>query len=297
MAERIALYLILALLASFLLALGLLMMKSCARRLPAAHGRGIVRALIRWLRDPVWVTALVIQALGYGLSVVAMAGAPVSLVSVMMQGGIALFVIFAVIFLHERAQPIEWLGISAIIIAIVILALSLSSGAAEGGVDDAMMTALSGASLVAILAAYSSERLRHNGIAAALTSGIFFGLSSIYTKALTYSFAGTTIEGLAFRLLESPYLYLVVVTNILGLILLQNSFHAARGLIVMPISSALSNILPIIGGLLVFGESLPAEPFDAGMRAGAFALTIVGSALLAATREPGKLPAKAEAMS
>ena len=43
------------------------------------------------------------ECAGYALSVVALAGAPVSLVAVMMQGGIALFVLFAIRFLGERA--------------------------------------------------------------------------------------------------------------------------------------------------------------------------------------------------
>jgi hypothetical protein len=41
-------------------------------------------------------------------------------------------------------------------------------------------------------------------------------------------------------------------------------------------------VIPIMGGIAVFGERLPGEPFAAAMRAGAFALTIAASAALAA---------------
>ena len=53
----------------------------------------------------------------------------------------------------------------------------------------------------------------------------------------------------------------------------------------MPLSSACSNIVPIAGGMIVFGESLPADPIAAALRLGAFAMTIFASAMLASTDE------------
>jgi hypothetical protein len=53
----------------------------------------------------------------------------------------------------------------------------------------------------------------------------------------------------------------------------------------MPLSSALSNIVPIAGGIVVFGEGLPPEPTAATMRIAAFILTVLGSALLANAQE------------
>ena len=85
------------------MALGLLMMKTRAGALPEARAGSLLRALAAWMRDPVWLAALAIQATGYALYIVALADAPVSMVAVMMQGGIALFVVFAATFLHERA--------------------------------------------------------------------------------------------------------------------------------------------------------------------------------------------------
>ncbi len=53
----------------------------------------------------------------------------------------------------------------------------------------------------------------------------------------------------------------------------------------MPLSSALSNLVPIFGGIVAFGERLPETTPAAAMRVGAFALTIASGALLSATRE------------
>jgi hypothetical protein len=68
--------------------------------------------------------------------------------------------------------------------------------------------------------------------------------------------------------------------------MLQNSFHSARAIIAMPLSGALSNIVPIVGGMLVFGERLPSGSIAAAMRIGAFVLTVAAGAMLAGSREP-----------
>jgi hypothetical protein len=72
--------------------------------------------------------------------------------------------------------------------------------------------------------------------------------------------------------------YGVIVGNIVGMVALQNSFSSARGIIAMPLSSALSNIVPIVGGMTAFGERLPIESTAATMRVAAFILTVFGSA-------------------
>ena len=59
--------------------------------------------MIAWVRDPVWIGGLAVQAAGYALYMAALARAPVSMMAVAMQGGIALFVVLAVVFLGERA--------------------------------------------------------------------------------------------------------------------------------------------------------------------------------------------------
>jgi hypothetical protein len=89
----------------------------------------------------------------------------------------------------------------------------------------------------------------------------------------------------------NPYAYGMIVANIVGMVMLQNSFHSARAIIAMPLSGALSNIVPIAGGMIVFGERLPSDSTAAAMRIGAFVLTIAAGALLAGSREP--LPVEA----
>jgi len=285
MADRTPLFLALGIVASVLLALGLVMMKSRGKALPPATGRGIGRAIRGWLRDPVWLGGLGVQLVGYALYVIALSGSPVSLLAVMMQGGIAVFVVITVIFLHERASGREWLGIGGVVAAMILLSLSLRGGAAASAANSYTLGATSIGALGLAIAPFANSRLRAGGLASALASGVAFGLGSLYAKAVTEIFAPAASQPIATALLTDPWLYLAIVANLSGLVLLQNSFHWARGIIAMPLSSACSNLVPIVGGILAFGERIPAAGAPATMRVAAFALTILSGGLLATGRE------------
>jgi uncharacterized membrane protein len=273
----------LGLVASLLLAFGLMMMKVRAGALPMARGRGILGAVVAWIRDPIWIGGLMVQAAGYALYMVALVGTPVSMMAVAMQGGVALFVVLSVAFLGERARLWEWLGIGAVVVAALMLTGSLDADAAENLLQTDALALASVAAVAIILALLLARGLRQNGAATAIASGIALGFASLYTKPLADRLGGAPdLAALAEVLLASPYTYLTIVTNVAGLVMLQNSFAMGRGIIAMPLSSAISNVIPIAGGIAVFGERLPGEPFAAAMRAGAFALTIVASAALAA---------------
>ncbi len=278
----LALKLTLGLIASLMLAAGLTMMKARADALPIARWRGMLRAILAWLCDPVWLGGLAVQMAGYALYMVAQAGAPVSMMAVAMQGGVAFFALLAVTLLGERARIWEWIGIGVFVAAALMLAGSLGAGAAQSPPDvmRLLLSSLTGTAIASLL--LLTPRLRQNGAAVAIASGIALGFATLYAKPLADRLAGAAdLSALARSLLVSPYCYLTIAANVAGLVMLQNSFAMARGIIAMPLSSAMSNVVPIIGGMAIFGEGLPHDSSAAAMRLGAFALTIVTSAALA----------------
>jgi len=277
-------YLVLAVLASTMMALGLLMMKSRATVLPDARGTRVIRGVLAWLRDPMWAGGMSVQIAGWAMYVIAVSQAPVSMVAVMMQGGIALFVIFSVVVLGERARPAEWAGIIAIVVGMILLSMSLSAGASQGGIDGRVVIALSLVLAMVAAGSFTRPRLAQNGTAQAIGSGVAFGLASIYTKAITDAFEASSAQ-LALRIITDPWVYAMVAANLAGMVMLQNSFHQARGIITMPLSGALSNLVPIAGGMLAFGERLPSDSVAAAMRVAAFILTIAASTTLAVSEE------------
>jgi uncharacterized membrane protein len=282
--------LLIGLAASVMLAAGLAMMKSRAEVLPAAQGIAILRTIFRWIRDLVWAGGLVLQTAGYVLYFAALAEAPVSLVAVMMQGGIAVFVIIAIVFLHERANLAEAAGITGIIVAIVLLALSLESAPFHGQLNSFALAAFSVVILLGAAILCLANGLRRNGAAPAIASGVAFGLGSLYTKALADIFMAHSGYAIATQTATSPWLYLMIASNFGGLVLLQNSFHWARGIIAMPLSSGISNLVPIVGGIIAFDESLPPDSISAALRIAAFTLTILASVLVAGAEITQSIP-------
>ncbi|HKN14240.1 MAG TPA: hypothetical protein VJX68_13700 [Candidatus Binatus sp.] len=277
--------LIFAVVASLLMALGLLMMKSRSSDLPMAAGANTIGAIVAWIRDPMWIGGLGVQTAGWACYVIAVSRAPVSMVAVMGQGGIALFVIASVLILGERASSREWVGIGAIVFGMVMLTLSLGGKEFEGKLESATMVTFAAVLTLAGLAPMAVARMNASGTAAAILSGVAFGLGALFTKAMTEAISAGDTASVAIRIVSSPYVYCTVAANIAGIVMLQNSFHSARAIIAMPLSGALSNIVPIIGGMIVFGERLPAGSIPAAMRVSAFILTIAAGALLAGSRQ------------
>jgi uncharacterized membrane protein len=278
-------YLSFAIVASLLMSLGLLMMKSRSAHLPMAVGAKTIGAVVAWLRDPMWIGGLGVQTAGWAFYLIAVTRAPVSMVAVMGQGGIALFVIASVVILGERASQREWIGIGAIVLGMLMLTLSLNGGEIEGKFEPATLLTFSALLSLAGLVPMAVARMNASGAAAAILSGVAFGLGALFTKAMTFEFAAGDAVLIALQIVSNPYVYCMIAANIAGIVLLQNSFHSARAIIAMPLSGALSNIVPILGGMIVFGERLPAGATPAAMRVGAFALTIAAGALLAGSRE------------
>ena len=174
--------------------------------------------------------------------------------------------------------------IGAIVLGMLMLTLSLQGAETENAFEPATLLIFAAVLTAAGLAPMAVARLNASGAAPAILSGVAFGLGALFTKAMTEEFTASAATSLALRILSNPYAYCLVAANIAGMVLLQNSFHSARGIIAMPLSGALSNVVPIAGGMIAFGERLPAGSIAAAMRVGAFALTIAAGALLAGSR-------------
>ena len=157
-------YLLLAAVSSFLLAIGLLMMKARSNALPPAHGSHFFGAILLWLRDPIWMGGLIVQAAGYALYVLSLSNAEVSMVAVMQQGGIAFFVVLSIAILGERARASEWVGIVAITLGMLMLALSVSPDESPGAMDPSALLRFSALMMLAGFAPYALERMRRSGV-------------------------------------------------------------------------------------------------------------------------------------
>jgi multidrug transporter EmrE-like cation transporter len=264
---------VLAILASTSLTVGLYLMKREADRLPSLAGGWRLTAWWAFVRDGWWLLGVALQTVGYGLYLVALRGAPLSVVHTALNGGIAFFVLLSVVGLGEQVRPIEWVGVVTVTAGLVALSLSLSSDApgsavAHGSLPFSLaMVTLSAVALVV-------DRAPHRPIGLSVASGLILGLGSVYAKALANADSFSAAIG-------SLDLALTLGANIIGFALMQATLQSGRGVVVVPIFSTLSNIVPIVGGIVVYREGLPRHGHDVVFRLLAFVCALGGAALLA----------------
>ena len=239
-----------------------------------------------YVRDPLWLLGLFFQPLGYSLYLWALEIAPLNIVQTTMSSGVIVFVAIAVCVLGERLTRLEWGAMGAVVVGMILLGISLSPDAesSQSLIDPWVVFYLSlilvGLSAVAWFALASPGQPNRRGMALGIVSGLLLGLASIYAKGLALHLAQSPPGQLLRYAVTTPYAPLTLCANMAGFFLLLGAFRGERASIVLALSATLSNVVPILGGMIALGESLPSDPRLATSRLLAFSLTLGGAALL-----------------
>jgi uncharacterized membrane protein len=262
---------------------GMLLLKVRGDRLPALGLPPRPAALRAYVMDPLWMLGLVLQPSGYGLYLWALGLGPLAVVQPVMSAGIVLFVGFAVVILGERIHAPEWAAIAAVAVGLFLLGSSLAAGGesaatasgawAVGGYSAAMLAVAAGA------AAWT--RGRAPGVGMGIWSGVLLGLGSLWAKGLASAFSHVEEGQWLVAVAAEPYLYLTLAGNLVGFAVLLNALRDSRAGVVFTLSSTLSNVVPILGGMVAMGERLPEGPVAAALRVASLVLTLGGAAYLA----------------
>ena len=262
-----------AILASTQMTLGLYLMKRQAERLPSLGGGWRIDGWVAFARDPLWIAGVILQIGGYGLYLTALRETPLSIVHTALNGGIALFVVLAVLGLGEEPRPLEWLGAAAV--ALGLMALGASSLPETQGVGTGVVStaAFAVVTIGAALAALTLDPRAGRSVGLSVASGLMLGLAALYAKQLAAS------ESVGAAVVSLP-LAQTLGANMIGFALMQGSLQSGKGVVVVPIFSTLSNLVPIVAGVLVYGEPLPTEPAQVVLRLAAVALALGGAAVL-----------------
>lgn len=267
-----------AIVASTLLSLGLYFMKRQAERLPSLGGGWRIGSWIAFFRDPLWLLGLVLQIAGYGLYLSTLRDAPLWLVHTALSGGIAFFVVLAVIGLGETPRATEWAGVVAVSLGLIMLGISGPTTPSAATAALLTPTSFSTMATLATLAALALDRSPGRSIGLSVASGIMLGLAGMYAKDLASAESlATAVVSVAFAQTLS--------TNIIGFALMQGALQSGRGVIVVPIFSTLSNLIPIAAGIVVYGEAISGPNSHAGLRITAMLLALAGAAVLGSAAE------------
>jgi len=207
---------------------------------------------------------------GWGLYIAALDLAPLSLVQSVSAGGVGILAILA----HQLGTPLtrrELIGTGLAVVGLVFLGLSLVSGvsgsAPANGVTLVVVVAV-GAGLAGALVALA-QRFRP-GASLGCAAGLLFGVGDRATKG--------AVDGVGL-----VFVPILAVCTALGFVTLQLAFQRGRVLETAGSSTLVNNLIPIVGGVVVFHEPIP--PGLAGWaRTVSFVAVVAGAVLLVSGR-------------
>jgi hypothetical protein len=114
------------------------------------------------------------------------------------------------------------------------------------------------------------------GVLLGIAAGLGFGISDVAIKALSGDLGSGPIG------LLSPWSVIVATAAVFSFYASARSLQVGDGVAVIAVTSVAANLSTILAGLAVFGDRLGTDPLVVGLRLAAFALILVGAALIPA---------------
>jgi drug/metabolite transporter (DMT)-like permease len=216
------------------------------------------------------------------LHVGALALAPLSIVQAVLSAGIVFLAVLAERFFGFHLGRRQWIGIT--IVAVGLAVIGLTQGSQPGGTPGYALAALiviecSVLGLATGLAAFS-HRLNlqpaGQGMLLGAAAGALFGVSDIAIKYLTHAAENGILE------LISPWLFAAVAASVVAFYASARGLQLGPGVEVIALTSVAANLVAIVGGVLVFRDSIGTGPAEIVGRMIAFCLVIVGAGLIPA---------------
>lgn len=270
---NLAIGLALALASALALNAGFYVQHGATNALPPLSIRRPLTSLRALFTDLRWLAGYAAGMLGWGLYIVALRFAPLSIVQAVAAGGVGLLALLVWRVGGVALVPRERVGVAAAVAGLVALAASLGAGvpraSAAGWSPVAVWVAASAA--LATLAAFPAARALAPGAGLAAAAGLLYAAGDVATKAAV---GGAGIW----------FVPVLLACHGLAFVALQLAFQRGTALATAGLSALLNNALPIAAGVALFHEGLPGGGSGA-LRAVGFAGAVAGAALLARSGE------------
>jgi hypothetical protein len=272
--------LVLALGSAVALNWGFFAQQGAAAALPPLSLRRPVSSLAALFAARRWLAGFLVGISGWALYVAALRLAPLSLVQATSAGGIGLLALFVARLGNDRLGRLEWGGVAAALLGLVLLAISLIGHTPSSGTGSSRAVSLWLAASLAIAAAFAwrGGRVLAPGAGLGIAAGVLYAAGDVGTKAAL---------GGGARLLFVPAL---LACHGLAFAALQLGFQRGGPLETAGLATVWTNALPIVAGALLFGDSVPSGGLGA-VRIGAFVLVVLGAAALAMRQHGADAPA------
>ena len=228
-----------------------------------------------------WFAIGMLVATGaWGFHVAALALAPMSVVQVVLSGGVVLLAVMAERLFGFDVGPRQWAGVAFTALGLVLLAVTLpATGGSHSQFSLTGMIAFEGGLVgvggLLIMGKRLGGPAQHHGMMLGAAAGMLFGVSDIAIKALT----GIMGDGGALAGLMSPWMLTAVIASVAGFYASARGLQDGEAVPVIAVTGTAANVAGIAGGIIVFGDPMPGDPIGIVVQVAAFVMVCVAAAL------------------
>jgi drug/metabolite transporter (DMT)-like permease len=232
--------------------------------------------------SPMFAIGMLIAAGAWIFHVAAMSMAPLSIVQIVLAGGVVMLAIMAERLLGVTIGRKQWIGLGCTAAGLMMLGLTLPvAHGAHSHFSTPGMIAFEASLILVGTLLIAGPRIgapeEHHGFMLGAAAGILFGVSDVAIKALSGLIAAHGVLGLF-----SPALFVCLAASVAAFYASAKGLQDGDPVPVIAITGTAANVAGVIGGIIVFGDPLSANPVALSVECLAFALVIVAAWLMPA---------------
>ncbi len=235
----------------------------------------------RLLHSSPYITGLVLDAVGFGLSFAALHTLPLFTVQAIIASSLAVTAILAAVTMGMRPAVVEWLALLGVTAGLTLLALSATDESATRLDELDRWLLVISVGVVGVFAYVAARRRhtpsRHDGWSLGGLAGLMFGGAGIGARMLQ-------TPSSPWRLFLDPALYAMALAGILGLLIYAMAVQRGSVTVATAAVVVAETLVPAAVGITLLGDR-PA-PGHTTLAAFGFGLTVAGALALARYGEP-----------
>lgn len=282
---------VLALLSALAANLGFLYKHRGANEAPVVDARHPIRTGLALWKSRWFAAGMIVGGVGWALHTAAISVAPMSVVQVVLAGGIVLVAVLADRVFGISVGRRQWAGLILTGVGLALLVVAMPAVTdAHATFRVAALAAFEGGLLtvgILLIAGGHHQRGAHmRGPLLGAAAGVLFGVCNVAVKATTGVLAagGTVL---------TPWVLVAISASILAYYISARSLQEGGAVEVIAITATGANVVGILGGLVVFGDPMANNTVGIVLQTVAFAMVVVAAALLPAPRAASAAPAAA----
>ncbi len=266
---------LLALLCAVVTQLGFLYKHRGANEAPKVDVRHPLRTVKQLFSSKWFAIGMAVATGAWFFHVAALAYAPLSVVQAVLSTGVVILAVMAERLFGFKVGARQWIGVAMTAGGLFLLVITLpSSSGAHSSYSLAGMIAFEAAMLAIGALLITGPRFgapdHHHGVMLGGAAGVLFGLSDVAIKALT------GLDGIA-AIVVSPWLFVAILGSIIAFYASARGLQDGEAVPVIASTSTAANVSCILGGIIVFGDPMPADFLGIVVQIFAFTMVVVAA--------------------